>query len=149
MSDTRLIKRNAAVAGFSMIEILVVLVILGMMAAVVVPNLIGRTDDARITLAKQELHTIGNALEMYKLDNFHYPSTSQGLRALVRRPPGRPTPRNWKSGGYLRKLPIDPWDTPYQYKTPGSGRPYDLFTFGADGRRGGRGEEADISVWDD
>ncbi len=135
-------------AGFTMIEIMVVLVILGMMAAVVVPNLIGRTDDARVTFAREELQTIANALEMYKLDNFQYPSTAQGLEALVTKPSGRPAPKHWKSGGYLRKLPVDPWGNPYEYKVPGKGRPFELMSFGADGRKGGKELDADISVWD-
>lgn len=135
-------------AGFTMIEIMVVLVILGLMAGLVVPKVIGRTDDARISLARQDMKSIANALEMYKLDNFNYPSGRQGLEALVSPPKGKPEAKNWNSDGYLNDVPSDPWGNPYEYESPARGRPFNLMTFGADGKKGGKEFNADISIWD-
>lgn len=132
----------SAAAGFTLIEVMVVIVILGIMAALVVPNLAGRQDQAQVTAAKSDLRALGNALEMYKLDNFNYPSTEQGLEALVTRPSGFPEPRNWKAGGYLRKLPADPWGNPYRYIATGAA--FELYSLGADGQEGGEGYAADL-----
>lgn len=134
-------------SGFTLIEIMVVVVILGILAAVVVPRIMDRPDDARITKARQDIRALQSALELYRLDNYNYPSTQQGLQALVRQPSGEPPARNWKSGGYVRSLPSDPWGNPYQYLNPGQHGDYDLFSFGADGRAGGDGVNADIGSW--
>lgn len=139
----------SAQAGFTMIEIMVVLVILGLMAGLVVPKVIGRTDDARIALAKQDMKSIANALEMYKLDNFNYPSTRQGLEALVEQPRGKPEAKNWNSDGYLNDIPEDPWGNAYQYESPVRGRPFGLMSYGADGKKGGKEFNADISLFDE
>lgn len=133
--------------GFTLIEIMVVVVILGILAAIVVPKVMDRPDSARITKAKQDIRALESALNLYKLDNFNYPSTDQGLEALVRKPSGNPEPRNWKQGGYLDRLPKDPWGNDYQYLQPGVRGEIDLFTFGADGRPGGDGMNADIGNW--
>jgi general secretion pathway protein G len=134
--------RSARQSGFTLIEIMVVIVILGIMAALVVPNLAGRQDQAQVTAAKSDLRALGNALEMYKLDNFNYPSTEQGLEALVDKPTGFPEAKNWKGGGYVRKLPADPWGNPYRYISSGSG--FELYSLGADGQEGGQEYAADL-----
>lgn len=134
--------------GFTLIEILVVMVILGMLAALVVPNIIGRGDDAKVDTAKIEIHNIANTLDMYKLDNHSYPSTEQGLEALVTKPSGSPEPKNWQQDGYLSKPPHDPWGNPYQYISPGEHGAFDLYSLGADGQEGGEGYAADIGNWD-
>ncbi len=131
--------------GFTLIEIMVVVVILGILAALIAPNILGRTGEARITAAKSDINSIGNALDLYKLDNFAYPSTDQGLEALVNKPSGYPEPVNWNADGYLKSLPKDPWGNEYQYVSPGRNGPYDLYSLGADKREGGEGENADIS----
>ena len=133
--------------GFTLIEIMVVVVILGILAAVVVPNIMGAPDDARITKAKQDIRALEASLQMYRLDNFAYPSTQQGLEALVSKPGGDPPPRNWRSGGYMSKLPKDPWGYEYQYLQPGAKGEYDLFSYGSDGRPGGEGAAADVGNW--
>ena len=135
--------------GFTLIEIMVVVVIMGILAALVVPKLMGRTDDARILAAKQDLATLMQGLKLYKLDNQRYPTTEQGLQALVARPANGPVPANWKSGGYLDKLNKDPWGNPYQYLSPGVRGEVDLFSYGADGQPGGTGNDADIGSWAD
>jgi general secretion pathway protein G len=129
--------------GFTLIEVMVVIVILGIMAALVVPNLAGRQDQAQVTAALSDLRALGNALEMYKLDNFRYPSTEQGLEALVEQPSGFPEAKNWKPGGYVRKLPEDPWGNPYRYIATDQG--FELYSLGADGQEGGEGYAADLS----
>lgn len=134
--------------GFTLIEIMVVVVIMGIMAALVVPKLMGRADDARITAARQDISTIMQALKLYKLDNQHYPTTEQGLQALVSKPTGGPAANNWKTGGYLDKLPKDPWGNPYQFLSPGIKGEIDVFSLGADGQPGGVGNDADIGSWD-
>jgi general secretion pathway protein G len=133
-------------AGFTLIEIMVVVVIIGILAALVVVNLAGQDEKARRTAAEADIRAIASALELYKLDNFVYPSTQQGLQALVQRPVGEPAAPNWKAGGYLQggAVPKDPWGRPYQYLNPGRAGPYDVFSFGADGRPGGEGDAADI-----
>lgn len=134
--------------GFTLIEIMVVVVIMGILAALVVPKLMGRTDDARIIAAKQDIASLMQALKLYKLDNQRYPTTEQGLQALVQKPTTGPTPPNWKTGGYLDKLPKDPWGNPYQYLSPGVKGEVDVFSLGADGQPGGSGVDADIGSWD-
>lgn len=133
--------------GFTLIEIMVVMVILGLLVAVVAPNIMGRSDQAKVTIAKTQMRNVANALDMYRLDNSHYPSTQQGLEALVNRPSGSPEPSNWNPDGYLDSVPVDPWDNEYQYINLGSSD-YDLFSYGADGNQGGEGDAADISVED-
>lgn len=135
--------------GFTLIEIMVVVVILGILAAFAVPNIMDNPERARITKAEHDIRTIENALDMYRMDNFRYPTTDQGLEALVRRPTSPPEPPNWKSGGYMRSLPKDPWGNEYQYRAPeeAGGRVH-IYTYGADGRPGGDGADAQISNLD-
>ena len=134
--------------GFTLIEIMVVVVILGILAAVVVPRIMDRPDDARIVRAKQDIRALEAALNLYKLDNFHYPSTQQGLEALASQPSGEPAAKNWKPGGYIGSLPNDPWGNPYQYLSPGVQGEIDIFSLGADNRPGGEAAAADIGNWD-
>jgi general secretion pathway protein G len=134
--------------GFTLIEIMVVVVIMGVLAALVVPRLMGRTDDARILAAKQDIATLMQALKLYRLDNQRYPTTEQGLQALVTRPTMAPIPPNWKTGGYLDRLNRDPWGNPYQYLSPGTRGEVDIFSYGADGKPGGTGNDADIGSWE-
>ena len=133
--------------GFTLIEIMVVLVILGLLVAIVAPNILGRGDQARVTAAEAQLSNIANALDLYRLDNSHYPSTQQGLEALASKPSGSPEPRNWNPDGYLKPIPTDPWGNEYRYVSPGTEGPYDLYSVGSDGEEGGEGTAADISVW--
>ncbi len=134
-------------SGFTLIEILVVVVILGILAAIVVPRVMERPAEARIVRVKQDLQGVATALSMYKLDNHRYPSSEQGLQALVAKPSGSPEAPNWK-GPYLDRLPKDPWDHPYQYQQPGQHGDVDIYSYGADGRPGGDGDDADIGNWD-
>ncbi len=136
----------AAQKGFTLIEIMVVVVILGILAALVAPNVISRIDDAQINRARQDIRAVESALKLYRLDNFKYPTTEQGLEALVTQP-SDPSIRNWRQGGYLDKLPMDPWNNPYQYMYPGQQGEFDIFTFGADNQPGGEGINADIGNW--
>lgn len=129
-------------AGFTLIEILVVVVIIGILGAIIVPNLLGRPDQARITAAQSDLRSLSNALDIYRLDNFQYPSTDQGLEALVIKPSGFPEPKNYNPEGYIKSLPSDPWGSPYVYERTESG--FSLFSMGADGAEGGEGLNADI-----
>ena len=134
--------------GFTLIEIMVVVVIIGVLGAIVVPQFMSRPDQAKVTAARTDIQAISTALEMYRLDTFNYPSTQQGLEALVTRPTGTPLARNWNPQGYLKSLPVDPWGTPYQYLNPGThSAGYDLFSFGADGVQGGEGFATDIGNW--
>jgi general secretion pathway protein G len=132
--------------GFTLIEIMVVVVILGILAALVVPNILGNVDEARATAAVQDIRAIESALDMFRLDNFRYPTTEEGLEALVSQPID-PNIRNWRQGGYLKKLPKDPWGNPYQYESPGSRGEIDIYTYGADGQPGGEGPAADLVNW--
>lgn len=134
-------------SGFTLIEILVVVVILGILAAIVVPRVMERPAEARIVRVKQDLQGVTTALSMYKLDNHRYPSSEQGLQALVAKPSGSPEAPNWK-GPYLDRLPKDPWDHPYQFQQPGQHGDVDIYSYGADGRPGGDGDDADIGNWD-
>src|ERR1700730_17038764 len=132
--------------GFTLIEIMVVVVILAVLGALVVPKILENVDKARVTRAQSDIRAIQTALDLYRLDNFKYPTTEQGLQALVKQPVD-PTITNYRSGGYLGALPKDPWKAPYQYVTPGpEGRDYDIITYGRDGKPGGEGYDADISV---
>ncbi|HEY6941197.1 type II secretion system major pseudopilin GspG [Dokdonella sp.] len=139
--------RPRAARGFTLIEILVVVVILGILAAIVVPRVMERPGEARITRARQDIQGIVTALSMYKLDNFAYPSTEQGLDALVTKPSGQPEAPNWK-GPYLDHSAKDPWGHPYQYAQPGQHGSIDVYSFGADGKPGGDGEAADVGNWE-
>jgi general secretion pathway protein G len=128
---------------------MVVVVIMGVLAALLVPRLMGRTDDARIIAAKQDIATLMQALKLYRLDNQRYPTNEQGLQALISKPSGGPAPPNWKAGGYLDRLNKDPWGNPYEYRSPGSHGEVDVYSFGADGKPGGTGNDADIGSWSD
>lgn len=140
--------RQISQRGFTLIEIMVVVVILGILGGLVMPKLMGRPDEARVIAAKQDIASVMQALKLYRLDNGRYPTTEQGLRALVALPVVEPLPGNWKSGGYLDKLPKDPWGKAYQYLNPGLRGEIDLWSFGADGQSGGVGTDADIGSWD-
>ena len=133
--------------GFTLIEIMVVVVILGILAAVVVPRIMDNPGKARVAKAKQDIRQLESALELYKLDNFNYPSTQQGLDALVSKPSCDPQPKNYKQGGYIKSLPKDPWGNPYQFLSPGTKGEIDIFTLGSDNQPGGEGEAADIGNW--
>lgn len=131
-------------AGFTLIEIMVVVVILGILAAFIVPRLMDRPDAARITKAKSDIRAIESALSLYRLDNHSYPTTDQGLAALVEKPANAAA---WKEGGYIERMPKDPWNNPYQYLNPGVHGTIDVFSYGADGQEGGDGINADIGNW--
>lgn len=131
--------------GFTLIEVMIVIVILGILAALIVPKVMGRPDEARVVAAKQDIATIMQALKLYKLDNRRYPSADQGLDALVKKPTAAPVPDNWKS--YLERLPLDPWGSAYQYLNPGLNGEVDVMSYGADGKPGGEGFDADIGSW--
>lgn len=140
-------KGAARQSGFTLIEIMVVVVILGILAAIVVPNIIDRPDAAREAKARQDIKAIDSALKLYRLDNYRYPTTEQGLAALVNKPTSQPEPRNWKSGGYLDQLPTDPWGNVYHYRNPGQHGPIDIYTLGRDNQEGGEGADADLGNW--
>jgi general secretion pathway protein G len=133
--------------GFTLIEILVVVVILSVLAVLIVPRIMDRPDEARVIAAKSDVRAIISALKLYKLDSGVYPSTEQGLQALVKKPETGEIPRNWKSSGYLDRMPRDPWKNDYQYLNPGLHGDIDVFSFGADGQPGGEGVNADIGSW--
>lgn len=137
--------RQAAQRGFTLIELMVVLVIIGVLGALIVPNLLDRADDARRTAARTDITNIMQALKLYRLDNQRYPTTEQGLQSLVARPSSGPQPNNWKP--YIEKLPNDPWGNPYQYLNPGIKGEIDVMSLGADGQPGGEGNNADIGSW--
>ena len=133
--------------GFTLIEVMIVVVILGILAAVVIPRIVDRPDQARMSAAKSDIAVIMQQLKLYRLDNTFYPSTDQGLQALTVKPATNPIPLNWKQGGYLERLPNDPWARPYQYLNPGIKGEIDVFSLGADGQPGGDGPNADIGSW--
>jgi general secretion pathway protein G len=133
--------------GFTLLEVMVVVVILGILAALVVPKILSRPDEARAIAAKQDIASLMQALKLYRLDNHRYPTTEQGLEALVTRPASAPLASNWKTGGYVERLPKDPWGNPYQYLNPGVHGELDVFSLAADGAPGGEGNDADIGSW--
>ncbi len=133
--------------GFTLIELMVVLVILGVLAALIAPKLMDRPDEARKIAAKQDIATLVQALKLYRLDNLRYPTTEQTLQALVAKPTLSPVPQNWKAGGYLDRLPKDPWGHPYLYLSPGRNGEIDVLSLGGDGQPGGEGNDADIGNW--
>jgi general secretion pathway protein G len=133
--------------GFTLIELMVVLVILGVLAALIAPKLMDRPDEARKIAAKQDIATLVQALKLYRLDNLRYPTTEQTLQALVVKPTLSPVPQNWKAGGYLDRLPKDPWGHPYLYLSPGRNGEIDVLSLGGDGQPGGEGNDADIGNW--
>ncbi len=149
MADKKHIKRHglptAWQTGFTLIELMVVLVIIGLLAALVVPNVLNRADDARVTAARTDISQLMQALKLFRLDNLRYPTAEQGLAALVKKPDKGPPAANWKP--YLDKLPNDPWGRPYQYINPGIQTEVDVMSFGADGQAGGEGKNADIGSW--
>ncbi len=134
--------------GFTLIEIMVVIVIIAVLAALIVPKVMSRPDEARVTAARQDIGSIVQALKLYKLDNMRYPTTEQGLQALVTKPATAPIPENWKGNGYLEKLPKDPWGEPYKYLQPGLHGDVDVMSYGANREPGGEGNDADIGSWD-
>lgn len=133
--------------GFTLIEIMVVVVIIGVLAGLLVPKIMSRPDEARAIAAKQDIATIMQALKLYRLDNSRYPSGEQGLAALITKPSTAPVPANWKTGGYLERLPQDPWGGAYRYLNPGVHGEIDVFSLGADGKPGGEGVDADVGSW--
>ena len=134
-------------AGFSLVEILVVLVIMGLLISVVAPTVLNQADDARVQKVQADFKAIGTALKLYRLDNYVYPTSEQGLEALVEASTLDPEPRNFKKGGYLPELPLDPWGRPYLYLSPGENGEFDLYSLGADGLSGGEGQNADVGNW--
>lgn len=140
--------RKTNMSGFTLIEIMVVVVILGILAGFVVPKIMDRPDQAKIVRAKSDVRAIESALNMYKLDNHRYPASDQGLSALVEKPGGSDAAKNWKQGGYLDKIPKDPWGNEYRYLNPGQHGTIDIYSLGADGQDGGEGVDADIGNWD-
>jgi general secretion pathway protein G len=145
MKNLHFALRRAVQAGFTLIELMVVLVIIGVLAALIVPNVLDRADDARATAARTDVNNLIQALKLYKLDNQRYPTGEQGLQALLSRPSSPPVPTNWKP--YVEKLPNDPWGRPYQYLNPGVKGEIDVMSFGADGQPGGEGKDADVGSW--
>ena len=148
MRGERSRKSRGRAGGFTLIEVLVVIAILGILAAIVVPRIMDRPDEAKRVAAKADINAIVQVLKIYRLDNGFYPTSDQGLAALVQRPTTNPAPANWKQGGYLDRLPKDPWGGDYQYLSPGVRGEIDVFSLGADRARGGEGNNADIGNWD-
>ncbi len=142
-----MLKMKRHQGGFSLLEIMVVVVIIGILVATIAPTLFGETEKARLTRVKVDLAALEDALERYKMDNFNYPTTDQGLEALVEQSNLPPEPKHFKQGGYVRRMQKDPWGNDYQYITPGQASSYDLFSLGADGEAGGEGENMDIGNW--
>lgn len=134
--------------GFSLIEIMVVLVIMGLLASIVAPNVMNALSGSKTQKVQADFANIETALKMYKLDNFIFPTSEQGLEALVSPPSSAPEAKNWRQGGYMDELPLDPWGSEYLYVSPGEGKPYDIYTLGADSVRGGEEEAKDITNWD-
>ena len=135
------------IRAFTLIEVMVVIAILAVLAALIVPKVMSRPDEARVVAARQDIASLLQALKLYRLDNLRYPTTDQGLAALVTRPSVAPVPPNWKPGGYLERLPKDPWGNPYVYVNPGLHGEIDVLSLGADGKPGGEGLDADIGSW--
>ncbi len=135
--------------GFTLIEVMVVVVILGILAAFIVPKIIGRPDEAKIAKVKNDVRTLQTALDLYRLDNGAYPTTEQGLDALVKKPTSEPIPSAWRTGGYIQRLSDDPWGRPYHYQNPGEHSEVDIFSYGAQGKPGGEGVNAEIGNWSD
>lgn len=142
--------KSAASAGFTLLEVIIVVFILSILAAIVAPRLMGRTDDARITEAKVQIKNLETALKLFNLDNGFYPDTQQGLDALVEKPSQGRVTAKYREGGYLeqRRIPADPWSAPYVYISPGLNGDFDIISYGADGKEGGEGKDADIRNWD-
>ncbi|HAT31772.1 MAG TPA: type II secretion system protein GspG [Janthinobacterium sp.] len=140
--------RQRFARGFTLIEIMVVVVIMGILASLVVPKLIARTGESKVAAARVDIATVMQALKLYKLDNQRYPTTEQGLQALLTKPTSGPAANGWKTGGYLEKMPKDPWGNPYQYLSPGIKGEVDVISLGADGQPGGSGDDADIGSWE-
>lgn len=138
------LKRNR---GFTLIEVMVVVVILGILAAFIVPKIIGRPDEAKVAKVKSDVQALQTAMDLYRLDNGRYPTTEQGLRALVEKPNSDPIPTGWRTGGYIQKLNDDPWGRPYLYANPGEHGEIDIFSYGAEGKPGGEGISATIGNW--
>jgi general secretion pathway protein G len=147
MNMKRIKKVGSGSKGFTLIEVLVVIVILGILATVIVPKIMDKPDEARVVKAKQDIGALESALKLYKLDNYSYPSTDQGLESLVTKPGGTPEPKKYKEGGYIERLPKDPWENPYQYLSPGVHGTIDIYSLGADGQLGGEGFNADLGNW--
>ena len=147
MGVTGVVNRARKDAGFTLIEIMVVIAIIGILATLIVPKIMGRPDEARATAAKHDVGTLVQAFKLYRLDIGRYPTTEQGVKALVEKPTSEPVPQNWKAGGYLDSIPKDPWGNPYQYTNPGTRSEIDVYSFGADGKPGGTGNDADIGNW--
>jgi general secretion pathway protein G len=137
-------------AGFTLVEIMVVVIIIGLLAGIVVPNVMDNLDKANVQKARADFSSLQTALKLYRIDNFNYPTTEQGLEALVSKSSIAPVPRNFKASGYIDSLNKDPWGNDYQYMSPADdGKEYDIYSLGADGVSGGEGQNADISVWDE
>ncbi|MDY7117019.1 type II secretion system major pseudopilin GspG [Halomonas sp. SSL-5] len=139
--------RPSPQSGFTLLEIMVVIFILGLLVAIVAPNVLSNQDDAMRQKARADIATLEQALDMYRLDNLRYPTSDQGLKALATRPSQTPQPDNYRQGGYVRRLPVDPWGNAYQYRHPGEHADIDIYTLGADARPGGEGQDADIGNW--
>jgi len=147
--STRCRSPNTAAAGFTLLELIVVVTILAILMGVIAPRIMDAPDKARIARARTDMKALATALQSYKLDNFNYPSTDQGLQALVQKPGGAPEAPNWRNGGYIDRLPQDPWKRDYIYLQPGQRGDFDLYSLGADGQPGGEGVNADIGNWGD
>jgi general secretion pathway protein G len=149
MPNHPLVRRARRTHGFTLIELMVVIAILGILAALIVPRFVGFTDDAKVSAARQDVASIMQALKIYRIDNGMYPTTEQGLRALIARPTTEPIPSNWRQGGYLERssVPVDPWKREYKYLNPGLRGEIDVFSYGRDGQPGGEGYDADIGSW--
>ena len=139
--------KNRSQLGFTLIEVMVVIAIIGIMATLIVPQIMSKPNEARVIAAKQDISSIIQALKLYRLDNSRYPTTEQGLSALVAKPTSEPIPQNWKPNGYVDRLPKDPWGFAYQYSNPGTRAEIDVFSLGADNKPGGTGFDADLGNW--
>jgi len=147
LSSRRRPNRRPSEAGFTLVELMVVIVIIGLLATVVAINVLPSQDRAMVEKAKADISVLEQAVESYRLENFNFPRTEDGLAALTAAPPGLPNPERYREGGYIRRLPKDPWGADYQYAAPGEHGPFDIFSFGADGKKGGEGKDADLGNW--